>query len=142
MKNKLLSESTAASDTRNLTLAQINNLISFLFQSDTFENIKSGLAQFPLFTLERIMNYEKSQNLFFQVILIENESLALKVVQYLIDRGLSPSQTDIYQQNILYYTSRDGKYELTKYFIENCNFDLNTYDYFNQSPLFYAVRYI
>ncbi len=47
---------------------------------------------------------------------------------------------DKHHQTCLYYTCREGKYETSKYLIEECGLPINEKDFYGQHPIYYAAR--
>lgn len=47
---------------------------------------------------------------------------------------------DKHLQTCLYYTCREGKYETSKYLIEECGVPINEKDVYGQHPIYYASR--
>lgn len=53
---------------------------------------------------------------------------------------MDPFFKDKNNQTCLYYASREGKYLLCKYLIQQCNLPVNEKDIFGQTPIYYACR--
>jgi len=65
----------------------------------------------------------------------------LKILQFFIEKGVSPTYTDILSQNVLYYIAREGKINCVDYLV-NLGCNVNQRDEYGQTPIYYAARYI
>jgi ankyrin repeat protein len=71
---------------------------------------------------------------------IKKDEDAIEICKYLVNIGVNPKHKDKYGQTCLYYTVREGKYETSKYLIEECKLPLNERDFYGQNPIYYAAR--
>ena len=87
-----------------------------------------------------LIEKENHQNAFFYMALVKNDLDALNICKYLVEIGVNPAHKDKLNQTCLYYTVREGKYETSKYLIENCELPINEKDSYGQNPIYYAAR--
>jgi ankyrin repeat protein len=108
-------------------------------QDGDLATIKQNCERFNL-DMNLLIDKENQQNAFFFCALVKNDLDALNICKYLVEIGVKPSHKDKYNQTCLYYTVREGKYETSKYLIENCNLPINEKDIYGQNPIYYAAR--
>ena len=72
--------------------------------------------------------------------LVKNDEDALNICKYLVEIGVNPAHKDKHSQTCLYYTVREGKYETSKYLIDECKLPINDKDIYGQNPIYYAAR--
>ena len=77
---------------------------------------------------------------FFFMALVKNDSDALNICKYLVELEVNPAHKDKHHQTCLYYTVREGKYETSRYLIEECHLPINEKDIYGQNPIYYAAR--
>ena len=101
--------------------------------------IKQNAQKFNL-NMNLLIEKENHQNAFFFMALVKNDADALNICKYLVEIGVNPAHKDKHNQTCLYYTVREGKYETSKYLIENCELPINDKDIYGQNPIYYAAR--
>lgn len=62
-------------------------------------------------------------------------------MKYFIECGVDPLYKDKIQQTSIYYAAREGKVNCTKYLL-SLNCPINEQDFYLQTPIYYAARYI
>lgn len=60
-------------------------------------------------------------------------------MKYFKDLGVDPLLKDKLHQTCLYYTCREGKYNTSKFLIEECHLPVNEKDVYGQTPIYYAA---
>ena len=108
-------------------------------QDGDLATIKQNIDRYSL-DMNLLIDKENQQNAFFFCALVKNDIDALNICKYLVEIGVKPSHKDKYEQTCLYYTVREGKYETSKYLIENCKLPINEKDIYGQNPIYYAAR--
>ena len=108
-------------------------------QDGDLATIKQNCIKFNL-DMNLLIDKENQQNALFFCALVKNDLDALNICKYLVEIGVKPSHKDKYDQTCLYYTVREGKYETSKYLIEECKLPINEKDIYEQSPIYYASR--
>ena len=108
-------------------------------QDGDLATIKQNCERFNL-DMNLLIDKENQQNAFFFCALVKNDLDALNICKYLVEIGVNPQHKDKYEQTCLYYTVREGKYETSKYLIENCHLPINEKDIYGQNPIYYAAR--
>lgn len=108
-------------------------------QDGDLATIKQNCERFNL-DMNLLIDKENQQNAFFFCALVKNDLDALNICKYLVEIGVKPQHKDKYEQTCLYYTVREGKYETSKYLIENCHLPINEKDIYGQNPIYYAAR--
>ena len=119
-----------------------NTLIKIVLnsvQDGDLEVIKQNKVKFNL-DMNLLVDKESQQNAFFFMALVKNDADALNICQYLVEIGVNPAHKDKHNQTCLYYTVREGKYQTSKYLIEDCNLPINDRDIYGQNPIYYAAR--
>ena len=101
--------------------------------------IKQNAEKYNL-DMNLLIEKENQQNAFFYCALVKNDLDALNICKYLVEIGVNPAHKDKHEQTCLYYTVREGKYETSKYLIENCHLPINEKDIYGQNPIYYAAR--
>ena len=101
--------------------------------------IKQNSERYNL-NMNLLIEKDNQQNAFFFMALVKNDQDALNICKYLVEVGVDPLHKDKHSQTCLYYTVREGKYETSKYLIENCKLPINEKDIFGQNPIYYAAR--
>ena len=101
--------------------------------------IKQNCERYNL-DMNLLIDKENNQNAFFFCALVKTDPDALTICKYLVEIGVKPSHKDKYEQTCLYYTVREGKYETSKYLIEECHLPINERDIYGQNPIYYASR--
>ena len=101
--------------------------------------IKQNCDKYRL-DMNLLIDKENQQNAFFFCALVKKDLDALNICKYLVEIGVKPSHKDKYEQTCLYYCVREGKYETSKYLIEECNLPINEKDIYGQNPIYYAAR--
>ena len=101
--------------------------------------IKQNAEKYHL-NMNLLIDKENQQNAFFFMALIKKDEDALEISKYLLSIGVNPRHKDKFGQTCLYYTVREGKYETSKYLIEECGLPLNEKDFYGQNPIYYAAR--
>lgn len=71
--------------------------------------------------------------------LILNRSL--KILQFFINKGVSPNYSDILNQTVLFYIAREGKINCVDYLV-NLGCNVNHKDEYGQTPIYYAARFL
>ena len=124
-------------------LHQIDNtLIKIVLnsvQDGDLSAIKQNVIKFNL-NMNLLIEKDSQQNAFFFMALVKNDEDALNICKYLVEIGVDPAHKDKHNQTCLYYTVREGKYQTSKYLIENCNLPINDRDIYGQNPIYYAAR--
>ena len=119
----------------NTTVKVVLNAV----QDGDLEVIKQNAQKFH-FNMNTLIEKESQQNAFFYMALVKNDADSLNICKYLVEIGVNPAHKDKYNQTCLYYTVREGKYETSKYLIENCGLPINEKDIYGQNPIYYAAR--
>ena len=119
-----------------------NTLIKIVLnsvQDGDLSTIKQNTIKYNL-DMNLLIEKENHQNAFFFMALVKTDLDALNICKYLVEIGVNPAHKDKYNQTCLYYTVREGKYETSKYLIENCKLPINERDIYGQNPIYYAAR--
>ena len=119
-----------------------NTLIKIVLnsvQDGDLSVIKQNVQKFNL-NMNLLIEKDNNQNAFFFMALVKNDSDALNICKYLVELRVNPAHKDKHNQTCLYYTVREGKYETSKYLIEECNLPVNEKDIYGQNPIYYAAR--
>ena len=119
-----------------------NTLIKIVLnsvQDGDLSVIKQNAQKFNL-DMNKLIEKENNQNAFFFMALVKNDVDALNISKYLVEIGVDPGHKDKHNQTCLYYTVREGKYETSKYLIEECKLPINEKDIYGQNPIYYAAR--
>ena len=119
-----------------------NTLIKIVLnsvQDGDLSVIKQNVQKFSL-DMNKLIEKENNQNAFFFMALVKNDVDALNISKYLVEIGVDPGHKDKHNQTCLYYTVREGKYETSKYLIEECKLPINEKDIYGQNPIYYAAR--
>uniref|UniRef100_A0A7S3IYQ5 Ankyrin repeat protein n=1 Tax=Euplotes harpa TaxID=151035 RepID=A0A7S3IYQ5_9SPIT len=75
----------------------------------------------------------------FAAILLKNEEDSIKIIEYLVKKGVSLTAIDTLQQTALFYAARDGKLKVLNMLLESgCN--PNHKDQYGQTAIYYASR--
>jgi hypothetical protein len=75
----------------------------------------------------------------FAAILLKSEEDTLKVIDYLVKKGVSLTATDALDQTALFYAARDGKIRVISMLLEaGCS--PNHKDQYGQTAIYYAAR--
>lgn len=75
----------------------------------------------------------------FAAILLKNEEDSIKVINYLLKKGVSLTAVDTLEQTALFYASRDGKLKVLNLLLEG-GCDPNHRDQYGQTAIYYAAR--
>ena len=119
-----------------------NTLIKIVLnsvQDGDLSVIKQNAQKFSL-DMNKLIEKENNQNAFFFMALVKNDEDALNICKYLVEIGVNPAHKDKHSQTCLYYTVREGKYETSKYLIDECKLPINDKDIYGQNPIYYAAR--
>lgn len=119
-----------------------NTLIKIVLnsvQDGDLSVIKQNVQKFSL-NMNLLIEKDNNQNAFFFMALVKNDSDALNICKYLVELKVNPAHKDKHNQTCLYYTVREGKYNTSKYLIEECNLPVNEKDIYGQNPIYYAAR--
>ena len=119
-----------------------NTLIKIVLnsvQDGDLSVIKQNVLKFNL-NMNLLIEKDNNQNAFFFMALVKNDSDALNICKYLVELEVNPAHKDKHNQTCLYYTVREGKYETSKYLIEECHLPINEKDIYGQNPIYYAAR--
>jgi hypothetical protein len=82
----------------------------------------------------------EGKNAFFRAISIPEEGECVRTLQHLVKHGGNIRHCDKNNQNVVYFAAKNEKEEVVKYLL-SFEFNLNTNDFFSQTPLFYSAKY-
>lgn len=114
---------------------------------DFFELIKKGDLDQVILEREKLAldltqlvdENNQRQNVMFSASQVKDDEMALRLVRYFHELGVSCNQPDSLNQTALYFASREGLNNTIEYFVQNgCN--VNHVDNYGQNPFFYCVR--
>jgi len=109
-----------------------NTLIKIILNSVQDRDLSVIKQNVQKFNLNMNLLIEKD----FFMALVKNNSDALNICKYLVELRVNTAHKDKYNQTCLYYALREGKYESSKYLIEECNLPLNEKDIYGQNPIY------
>ncbi len=69
------------------------------------------------------------------------KSGSLKLVQYLVEKGVDPKATDDEGKTVLHYATVMDNLELFKYLVETCNLDPTVKDSEGRDSFYFAKRH-
>ena len=75
----------------------------------------------------------------FYACLIPDPEMAYQVIKVFIERGVTPTYTDVLNQTVLYYAAREGKVKCAQYLL-SLGSEANHRDQYGQTPLYYSAR--
>ena len=111
-----------------------------LIASSNFEKLKElfDIHYYPDINITKSSN---QNGLFTAVTEIQDDEICLKMVDFLIKKGMDPLLNDSNNQTILYYTCAAGLLKTTQYLCENFPFNPLHTDTLKKTPLFYAAKF-
>lgn len=121
--------------------------VRFILLSD-IEEIRRILAQPNAREIVNQTDKDIYNSLFHATIKIQNEDIAMTVINMLIEKGADPLLKEENKQTILFYLAKEGKSSITEgkakiieRLLSSFKYDLNEVDKYNQNPLYWAARF-
>jgi len=77
--------------------------------------------------IQYLFDDQLKQNALFTAVMIKDDSLAIGMIDWLVEKGCPINFMDMIGQTCLFYTARDGRLKLIEHLIKK-GIDLNTLD--------------
>jgi len=103
-------------------------------------DVAKAILTYPRGKELMLINDIEGKNAFFRAIFIPDEAECIKTLQYLVKYGGNIRHCDKNNQNVVYFAAKNEKEEVIKYLL-TFDFNLNTDDFFCQTPLFYSAKF-
>ena len=102
------------------------------------EGVKSQEDRIGL-DIQFLYDDQFKQNALFTALQIKDDSTALKMIEWLVQKGCPINFADVIGQTCLFYAARDGRLNMIKSLIK-LGSEINHLDTFGQTCFFYACR--